>query len=315
MARRAKGAPVHGWLNLDKPIGMTSTQAVGRVRRIFNAQKVGHGGTLDPLATGILPIALGEATKTVPFLVAAEKEYRFILAWGSTRTTDDAEGDIIATSDVRPDACAIQAALPRFIGDISQIPPQFSAIKVAGKRAYALARAGESVALKPRQICVRDLRLSGQSDCDHAEFDVVCGKGTYVRALARDLAVALGTCGHVVQLRRTRVGVFESSRAIGLDKLEELGHSGASFEHLHPVETVLDDIPALAVAGLEAIRLRQGQAISLTRSQADQVRGHDLAYAAEGSQIVALGDIRAGQFCPTRVFNLPRKGAIDVDYN
>ncbi len=313
MARRGKGVPVHGWLNLDKPVGITSTQAVGRVRRLFNAQKAGHGGTLDPLASGILPIALGEATKTMPFLVGAQKEYRFTLEWGSARTTDDAEGQVTATSEVRPDTAQIQAALPRFIGEITQTPPIFSALKVAGARAYDLARAGEAVDLKPRQVAVQNFQLCGRRGPDHAEFEVVCGKGVYVRALARDLALHLGTCGHVVQLRRTRVGVFDEARSMGLDKLDELGHSGAAFEHLHPVETVLDDIPALAVTGLEANRLRQGQAISLTRRQADQVRGHITAYAAQGAQAICLGEIRAGQFCPTRVFNLPRKGCVDVD--
>jgi len=313
MARRAKGAPVHGWLNLDKPVGITSSQAVGRVRHIFNARKAGHGGTLDPLASGILPIALGEATKTMPFLAAAEKTYRFTLEWGAARTTDDAEGAVVTTSTVRPNGSAIRAALPRFIGMISQTPPAFSALKVDGKRAYNLARAGVAVELKSRPVLVNDFRLCDQPDADHAVFDVVCGKGVYVRALARDLAAVLGTCGHVSALRRIRVGVFDQAGAMGLDKLNELGHSGAAFAHLRPVETVLDDIPALAVAGGEASRLRQGQAISLTRCQAEQVRGHKLAYAAQGAQAVALGEIRAGQFCPTRVFNLPRKGNRDVD--
>ncbi len=315
MARRGKGAPVHGWINLDKPVGVTSTQAVGRVRRLFNAQKAGHAGTLDPLASGVLPIALGEATKTVPFMVGAAKEYRFEIEWGTARDTDDAEGAVIAASDVRPDARAIKAALPCFIGEIMQTPPAYSAIKVAGKRSYDLARAGEAVALSPRRISIQDFRLRGQRDAAHAEFDVACGKGSYVRALARDLARKLGACGHVSALRRTCVGIFAAPGAMGLDKLEELGHSGAAFKHLRPVETVLDDIPALAVTGLEANRLRQGQAISLTRAQADQVRGQTLAYAAQGIQIIALGEIKAGQFCPTRVFNLPRKGTIDVDYN
>ncbi len=314
MARRRKGNPVHGWVVVDKPEEVTSTEVVARVRRIFSARKAGHGGTLDPLATGILPVALGEATKTVPYLVDARKRYRFTVRWGEARTTDDREGEVTETSPVRPDISEIRAVLPDFVGEILQTPPAFSALKVGGARAYDLARAGAPAELAPRRVHIYSLELVEVPDPDHACFELECGKGAYVRALARDLARALGTFGHASRLRRTRVGPFALEASIPLDKLAELGHSGAAFEHLKPVETALDDIPALAITGSEAQRLRQGQAISLTRGQALQVCGNRVAYAIHGRQAVALGEIRAGRFCPTRVFNLPMKGSYDVDY-
>ncbi len=314
MARRRKGNPVHGWVILDKPFGLTSTQAVGRVRRVFSAQKAGHAGTLDPLATGILPIALGEATKTVPFLLDSQKVYRFTVKWGEATTTDDTEGEVVETSDLRPNGAEIRDALKQFTGDIAQVPPVFSAIKVDGERSYDLARAGEKVELQPRIITVHELRLLEIIDADHAEFEAVCGKGAYVRALARDIARALGTVGHAAGLRRTAVGPFEQAQSIPLDKLEELGHSGAASSQLKPVQTALDDIPALAITGSEAQRLRHGQAISLLRGHSTQVREEDVAFAIQGSQAIALGEVRAGQFHPTRIFNLPIKGKHDVDY-
>lgn len=315
MARRRKGNSVHGWVVLDKPCGLTSTQAVGRVRRIFSARKAGHAGTLDPLATGVLPIALGEATKTVPYLTNTRKSYSFTVKWGEATTTDDGEGAVIATSSVRPDERAVAEALARFVGDISQVPPAFSAVKVDGARAYDLARAGEEVHLEPRTVTVYEARLIEVIDEDRASFEVVCGKGAYVRALARDLARALGTVGHAAGLRRTAVGPFETPHAIPLDKLEELGHSGAASRELKPVETVLDDIPALAVTGLEAQRLRHGQTISLLKGHVEQVREDEVACAMQDSRAVALGEVRAGQFHPTRIFNLPIKGKHDVDYS
>jgi len=315
MARQRKGNPVHGWIVIDKSEDVTSTQVVGRVRRLFNAQKAGHGGTLDPLAVGILPIALGEATKTVRHLVAAEKKYRFTIRWGEQTETDDREGAVVATSDWRPSDAAIEEMLPRFVGDIVQVPPVYSAIKVAGQRAYDRARRGEAVELEPRTVSIFEARLVARPDPDHGVFEMACGKGVYVRALARDLALALGTVGHVAALKRTQLGPFTENDAISLDKLEELGHSGAAFEHLKPVETALDDIPALAITGMEALRLRQGQSVTLTRPQINQMCGEPIAYAAVGSQAVALGEIRNGQFHPTRVFNLPMKGKIDVDYS
>ena len=206
MARRKKGDAVSGWICLDKAYDVTSTQAVGRVRRAFNAQKAGHAGTLDPLATGILPIALGEATKTVPFLVDADKAYRFTLAWGVTTATYDREGAVSAQSDVRPSVAEVEAALPAFVGEISQIPPNYSAIKVDGERAYDLAREGIDVELKARTVRIFGARVSDSPDADHVEIEVQCGKGTYIRAIVRDLAERLGACGHVSALRRTRVG-------------------------------------------------------------------------------------------------------------
>ncbi|HVY33608.1 MAG TPA: tRNA pseudouridine(55) synthase TruB, partial [Caulobacteraceae bacterium] len=244
MGRRKKGLPVSGWICLDKPLELGSTQAVGRVRRLFEAQKAGHAGTLDPLASGILPIALGEATKTVPFMMDAGKTYSFVVKWGETTTTLDREGEVIARSDVRPAPETVAEALKAFVGEIQQIPPAYSAIKVDGQRAYDLARQGETVDLAPRTVTIHEARVVEAIDADHVRIEIDCGKGTYVRALARDLALALGTHGHVSELRRTRVGSFDLSRAICLEKLEELIHKGAGSEALLPVETALDDIPA-----------------------------------------------------------------------
>ncbi len=232
MARRKKGNPVHGWVVLDKPIGMTSTQAVGAVRRLFEAQKAGHAGTLDPLATGILPIALGEATKTVPFAVDGEKAYRFTVRFGAETDTDDAEGKVVRTSDVLPSFADIQSVLANFIGEISQVPPAFSAIKVDGNRAYDLARAGEVVVLEPRWIVVDELRLIDMPDSATAVLEADCGKGTYVRALARDMGRMLGSAAHVIALRRTRVGGFDEQTAVQLGNLQEMAEAGSIGRHL-----------------------------------------------------------------------------------
>ena len=221
MGRKRKGEAISGWVNLDKPYGLGSTQAVGKVRWLFKAQKAGHAGTLDPLATGILPIALGEATKTVSFLMDADKTYRFTLEWGRSTASFDAEGATTATSDVRPDRAAVEAALPAFIGEISQVPPAFSAIKIDGERAYDLARAGAEVVIEARIVTVHDARVIAQPDADHIEIEVDCGKGTYIRAIARDLAARLGACGHVSALRRTRVGPFTETTAVTLEYLEQ----------------------------------------------------------------------------------------------
>ncbi|HEY4171045.1 MAG TPA: tRNA pseudouridine(55) synthase TruB, partial [Reyranella sp.] len=256
---------VDGWVVLDKPLGLGSTQAVGKVRWLFAAEKAGHGGTLDPLATGILPIALGEATKTVPFIMDGRKVYRFTLRFGEARSTDDGEGEVIAASDVRPTDEAIRVALGPFIGDIQQMPPAFSALKIGGQRAYDLARAGETVELKPRTVTIDRLELLARPDADHADFVVGCGKGTYIRSLGRDLAKALGTVGHLSALRRTAVGPFREEAAISLPKLEVLGHNSRLLGALVPVATALDDIPALALTGTQADRLRHGQPVLLTR--------------------------------------------------
>jgi len=243
MTRRRKGNPIHGWVVLDKPYGLGSTPAVGKVRWLYTAQKAGHAGTLDPLATGILPIALGEATKTVPFMVDAKKGYQFTLTFGENTDTWDTEGEVNDTSDVRPAKEDILKALPQFIGDIEQIPPRFSAIKVDGKRSYDLARSGEVVELKSRQVTVERFELLDY-DGQAATFEVACGKGTYIRSLARDLAASLGTCGHVTMLRRTRVGPFTLKQSFTLDALEKLCHMGRVSDALRPVETPLDDIPS-----------------------------------------------------------------------
>ena len=301
MARRKKGDKIDGWVVLDKPVGLGSTQAVGKVRRLFGAQKAGHGGTLDPLASGLLPIALGEATKTVPFVMDGRKEYRFTLRFGEARSTEDAEGEVTATSDVRPDDAAIAAALPAFTGEITQTPPAFSALKVDGKRAYDLARAGETVELKPRQVLIERLELTGRPDRDHADFVVQCGKGTYIRSLGRDLALALGTVGHLSMLRRTVVGPFREEGSISLSKLEALGHIPALFGALAPVATALDDIPALAMTEAQADRLRQGQPVILTR---DAPPSGALVRAEQDGRLVALARSDGVSLQPVRVFNL-----------
>ena len=301
MARRKKGDKVDGWVVLDKPVGLGSTQAVGKVRRLFGAQKAGHGGTLDPLASGILPIALGEATKTVPFVMDGRKEYRFTLRFGEARSTEDAEGEVTATSEARPDDAAIAASLPAFTGEITQTPPAFSALKIDGKRAYDLARAGETVELKPRQVLIERLELTGRPDRDHADFVVQCGKGTYIRSLGRDLALALGTVGHLSMLRRTVVGPFREEGSISLSKLEALGHIPALFGALAPVATALDDIPALAMTEAQADRLRQGQPVILTR---DAPPSGALVRAEQDGRLVALARSDGVSLQPVRVFNL-----------
>jgi tRNA pseudouridine55 synthase len=309
MARRRKGDAVSGWVCLDKPIDLTSTQAVGRVRRALGAQKAGHAGTLDPLATGILPIALGEATKTVPFLMDASKAYRFTIAWGATTAGFDREGEVTATSDVRPTRAEVEAALPAFVGEILQVPPMFSAVKVDGERAYDLAREGVEVELEARPVTIFGLDIVSVLDADHIELETRCSKGTYVRALVRDLALALGACGHVSALRRTAVGSLTEARAITLELLEELCNRGARQEALLPVETALDDIPALALTTEDAFRLTQGRSIVLLPRQAEALKakltlGSRTVAAFEGERIVALCETRAGRLNPTRVFQL-----------
>ena len=301
MSRRKTGDKVDGWVILDKPVGLGSTPAVSRVRRLFGAQKAGHGGTLDPLASGVLPIALGEATKTVPFVMDGRKEYRFTLCFGQARSTEDAEGEVTATSDLRPADAAIRSALAAFVGEIEQVPPAFSALKVDGKRAYDLARAGEAVDLKPRRIVIERLELLGRADTDHADFVVSCGKGTYIRSLGRDLAHSLGTVGYLSALRRTAVGPFREEAAISLPKLEALGHSPALLGALAPVATALDDIPALALTEAQADRLRQGQPVLLTR---DAPPSGALLRAESGSRLVALVRSDGTSLKPVRVFNL-----------
>jgi tRNA pseudouridine55 synthase len=309
MARKRRGQPVHGWLALDKPEGLTSTQALGKARWLLDAAKAGHGGTLDPLATGILPIAFGEATKTVSFAMDGRKTYRFEVAWGTATATDDREGEVIATSETRPDAAALSAALAAFTGDIEQVPPKFSAIKVDGARAYDLARADKTVELKPRQVRIDRLeRIDSGENPDGAVFEADCGKGTYIRALARDLALAVGTVGHVARLRRTRCGPFDEKMAISLDNLEALGHKAAGSGVLLPVATVLDDIPALALTEEEARRMRHGQAVSIfavaNRTPISGLTPGTAVQAVCGDRLIAVATIADGLLKPVRVLNI-----------
>ena len=308
MGRRRKGKPIHCWLIIDKPSGMTSAAVVNAVKRITGAAKAGHAGTLDPLATGVLPIAMGEATKTVSYAMDGTKVYRFSIRWGEQRATDDTEGDVTATSDVRPNEAAIHAALKNFIGTIDQVPPIYSAIKVNGQRAYALARADKPVELESRQIRIDNFELVGMPDSDHAEFEVVSGKGAYMRGLARDLALAVGTVGHIATLRRIRVGPFTEEHAISLEKLESLGHSAPLVDFLLPVQTALVDIPALALTETEARRLQQGQAIAVlpvaSRSPSEKVKQGSVVCAMTDGKPVALAIIKDGEIRPQRVLNL-----------
>ena len=312
MASR-KGNPVHGWVILDKPIGLTSSRAVGIVRRVFMAAKAGHGGTLDPLASGLLPIALGEATKTVSFAMDGAKSYEVTISFGRQTTTDDREGEAVATSETRPDAAAIEAVLPRFTGTVMQRPPIFSAIKIDGARAYDIARKAVANGLEtlpelaPRPVEIERLELRDTTP-DSATLLVVCGKGTYIRSLARDMALALGTVGHVGHLRRLSVGPFSEADAISLAFLEELEHKGAAFEHLKPVTSALDDIPALPVSAGEAAKLRHGQTLPALGPSAEtrvtDVADRGTGVALLGDQPVALVTVKAGKIQPLRVFNL-----------
>jgi tRNA pseudouridine55 synthase len=305
MARQRKGSPVHGWLILDKPQGLNSTKAVTKVKRLFDAAKAGHAGTLDPLATGILPIALGEATKTVPFVFEGRKAYRFTVRFGAETDTDDAEGKVVARSDKRPTREEIEALLPRFTGEIEQVPPRYSALKVDGARAYDLAREKEEFELEPRRVVIDRLTLIDQPDSDHCVLEAECGKGTYVRALARDIGRALGALGHIEALRRTRVGPFAEDQAISLDRLEELAQAGpqALHETLKPVEAALGDIPSLALSAADAARLRQGQPVLIRGRDAPIMTG--TVYATSKGRIVAVGEVEQGALNPRRIFNLP----------
>jgi tRNA pseudouridine55 synthase len=309
MARKKRGDVVNGWVCFDKPFEMGSTEAVSKLRRLFNAQKAGHAGTLDPLASGILPIALGEATKTVPFLMDAEKVYRFTINWGVSTDSIDREGEIVGRSDVRPNVEAVKAALPAFVGDIDQTPPRFSAIKVDGQRAYDLARDGAEFELASRRVTIHEAAVTDAPDADHVEITMRTGKGVYVRSLARDLALMLGAEGHVSALRRERVGPFSVDNAVTLDILADLVHRDAASEGLLPVATALDDIPELAVTDQDAFSLRQGRPIVLLPRQVETLKGqlHGDARTVSvflGQTLVALGQLRAGRLEPDRVFNL-----------
>ena len=306
MAKQKRGRKIDGWLILDKPQGITSTQAVNKVKRALDAQKAGHGGTLDPLATGLLPIALGNATKTVPYVMDGTKLYHFTIRFGEARDTDDAEGAVTAISDVRPTDEQIRAALPVFRGAIMQIPPAFSAIKVDGARAYDLARAGAPPELPPRPAQVDRFELIGRPDADTAEFEVESGKGVYMRALARDLSAACGTVGHIVVLRRLRVGPFLENMAVSMDTILDPAHTPSALAELvRPLETALDDIPALALTAAEAHALSQGQPINLVDLMG---RIPDAANPDEGlvrvlaaGRVLALARLSDGWLKPERL--------------
>ena len=304
--RKPRGRALDGWLIVDKPAGMTSTDVVNRVRRWFDAQKAGHGGTLDPLATGLLPVAFGAATKTVPYIMDGTKLYRFTLRWGESRDSDDADGAITGTTEVRPTDAQIEAALPALRGDIMQVPPVFSAIKVAGERAYDMAREGRAPVLEPRPARVDRFELVEHIDADHSVFEVQSGKGVYMRSLARDLALACGTLGHIAALRRLRVGPFTETQAIPLDKLVRAEDTPpTSPDFLLPVATALADIPALALTEAEAFGLSHGQAISLVdlMGRIPQAANPDggLARAMAGSRVIGLCRLQDGWLKPERL--------------
>jgi tRNA pseudouridine55 synthase len=305
--RTRKGRPIDGWIVIDKPAGLTSTDVVNAVKRSLAAQKVGHAGTLDPIATGVLPLALGAGTKTVPYVMDGTKEYVFTLRFGEARDSDDADGVVTETSDVRPTDAAIRAALPAFTGTIMQVPPRFSAVKVQGERAYDLARAGAEVELAPRPAQVDRFELVARPDADTAVFVVESGKGVYMRSLARDLARALGTVGHVAALRRRRVGPFTEAQAVSLDKLLALGQDASALSLVLPVETALADIPALALTGEEAARLANGQALSLvpflSRMPQDADPDGGLVRVMAGGKALALGRLGDGMLHPVRLLS------------
>ncbi|MBV6658357.1 MAG: tRNA pseudouridine(55) synthase TruB [Devosiaceae bacterium] len=302
MGRRKKGRRVSGWVILDKPVGLTSTHAVSRVRRLFDAQKAGHAGTLDPLASGVLPLALGEATKTVPYVMDGEKRYLFTVRWGIETTTDDTEGEASKTSDNRPDEADILANLSQFVGTIAQVPPAFSAKRIDGERAYDLARDGEVVELEASDVQIHDLVYLGSPDADQAMFEAHCGKGTYVRAIARDLGRALGCYGHVTSLRRTQVGPFDEHSTVTLDQLEALNEADgpeACDSLLTPMDNALSDLHLLPVAPGDAAKLRRGMSL-LVRGAHAPAHGEE-AYAMEGDELVAIGVMDYGKFLPKRV--------------
>lgn len=300
MSRRKKGRDVSGWVVIDKPAGPTSTAVVNKVRWAFDAKKAGHAGTLDPAATGVLAVALGEATKTVPFVTDAMKSYRFTVRFGQSTNTDDAEGEVTATSADRPTDDAIRAALPAFTGDILQVPPAFSAVKIDGQRAYAMARDGEDVTLAARPLYVDRLELVARADPDHAILEMDCGKGGYVRAIARDLGQALGCLGHVTELRRVWSGPFDVEDGVTLDEIERLARSDAIDALLQPLEVGLADLPEVRCTAEGAARLRNGNPGMVIATDADY--GEE-AWASHQGRAVAVGIYRAGELHPSRVFN------------
>jgi tRNA pseudouridine55 synthase len=303
--RSRKGVPINGWLVIDKGEGMTSTEVVTRVKRLTNAQKVGHAGTLDPLATGILPIAMGEATKTVPYVMDARKTYDFTVRFGEARDTDDAAGTVTRTSDARPSDDEIRGALGRFRGAIMQTPPAYAAVKVQGERAYDIARRGETVELQPREVRIDELEMVERIDADHARFHMTCGKGAYVRAIARDLGELLGCHAHVSSLRRTRVGSFSAEQAISVEALAGIVAEETLPQVLVPVATALAGIPALAVTEPQAHRLRAGQSIRVPPQLiAGEAAPGCTVRAMQAGELVALTRFEEGELLPLRIFHL-----------
>ncbi|MTI17889.1 tRNA pseudouridine(55) synthase TruB [Rhodobacteraceae bacterium RKSG542] len=309
--RRRVRYPVNGWLVLDKPLEITSNQALGKLKRIFSPDKVGHAGTLDPLATGCLPIAFGEATKTVPFVMGSRKVYRFEVTWGIQTSSDDAEGEVIATSDVRPEQADIEAVLPEFRGEIMQVPPKFSAIKVDGNRAYDLARDGEEVELEARPISIHRLSLAEVIGTDKAVFEAECGKGTYVRSLARDIALRLGTRGYVTDLRRLLVGPFGEADMVTFEELDAAAseeetetplENAKLMSFIKPVETGLQLMQGVAINGEAAQRVKRGNPVILRGANAPI--GPEEIYVTCGGDLIAFGEVARGEFKPKRVFNL-----------
>jgi len=296
---RRKGRDISGWLVVDKPAGMTSTAVVNKVRWAFDAKKAGHAGTLDPEATGVLAIALGEATKTVPYITDALKAYRFTIRLGAATNTDDAEGEVIATSDARPADGDIIAALPAFIGDILQVPPQFSAVKIDGERAYKRARDGEEMEIAARPLYVEDLHLLERPDADHATLEMICGKGGYVRAIARDLGEMLGCHAHVTSLRRIWSGPFDAEDGVTLDQVEKLAKTPDLDAFLRPLEEGLTDLPELRCTAEGAARLRNGNPGMVLSSEAEY---GDEAWASLDGRAIAVGIYRSGELHPSRVF-------------
>lgn len=302
MARKKKGRDISGWLVIDKPAGPTSTAVVNKVRWALDAKKAGHAGTLDPDATGVLAIALGEATKTVPYITDALKAYAFTVRLGQATNTDDAEGEVIATSDLRPTDDEIKAALGQFVGDIMQVPPQFSAVKIDGERAYKRARDGEEMEIAARPLWVEELLLTDRPDADHVMLEMTCGKGGYVRSIARDLGQALGCLGHVTQLRRIWSGPFDAEDGLTLEQVEALARTPELDTHILPLETGLVDLPELRCTPEGAARLRNGNPGMVIASD---VEYGDEAWASLDGQALAVGTYRAGELHPSRVFNAP----------
>jgi tRNA pseudouridine55 synthase len=300
MARKRKGRDISGWLVVDKPAGPTSTAVVNKVRWALDAQKAGHAGTLDPDATGVLAIAFGEATKTVPFITDALKAYEFTVRLGVSTNTDDAEGEVLNTSDLRPDDAAIKDALAAFIGDIRQVPPQFSAVMIDGERAYKRARDGEEMEIAARDLFVESLLLIDRPDTDHVTLEMVCGKGGYVRSIARDLGEALGCFGHVRALRRIWSGPFEASDGLSMDQIEEMARTPALDAHLLPLETGLGDLPEVKATPEGAVKLRNGNPGMVIASD---VEYGDECWASFEGRAVAVGRFKAGELHPSRVFN------------